>query len=98
MALSIAEREKEGIVILNLKGRITVGEEVADFRAKMDSINEAGRERVILNLAEIEYIDSTGLGSLVICFTRMQRSGGILKLLNLSRCQVSRSYNWWPAF
>jgi anti-sigma B factor antagonist len=88
MGLSISEREKEDILILDLKGRLTVGEEVAAFRDKMDSTIEAGRARVILNLADVEYIDSTGLGSLVICFTRMQRTGGTLKLLNLNRRNI----------
>jgi anti-anti-sigma factor len=44
--------------------------------------------KMILNLKEVEYIDSTGLGSLVICFTRMQKAGGVMKLLNLNRRNI----------
>jgi anti-sigma B factor antagonist len=88
MALSIATREKESICILDLKGRLTVGEEVAYFREEIGSALETENKKMILNLADVDYIDSTGLGSLVICFTRMQRSGGVMKLLNLNRRNI----------
>jgi anti-sigma B factor antagonist len=88
MALSIKTREKEGIPILDLRGRLTVGEEVATFRETLSAQIEGGQTRLILNLEDVEYIDSTGLGSLVICFTRMQRAGGVMKLLNLNRRNI----------
>ncbi len=88
MALTIQEREREGICLLDLKGRLTVGEEVAQLRETLKSTNAAGHDRIILNLAQIDYIDSTGLGTLVICFTSMQKAGGSLKLLNLSRRNI----------
>jgi len=88
MALSITSREKESVTILDLKGRITVGEEVAHVRGAISSALEAGSKQIILNLEHVDYIDSTGLGSLVICFTRMQRGGGVMKLLNLNRRNI----------
>ena len=88
MALTITAREKEGITIFDLKGRLTVGEEVASFRDKIASAMEGEKKQIILNLDHVEYIDSTGLGSLVICFTRMQRAGGALKLLKLNRRNI----------
>lgn len=88
MALSITTREIEGIQIFDLKGRLTVGEEVADFRGKLRSLIEEGHKKIILDLADIDYIDSTGLGSLVVCFTRVQRAGGEMKLLNLNRRNI----------
>lgn len=88
MALSITAREKEGILILDLKGRLTVGEEVAGFREKLQELLGEGHKKIILNLADVDYIDSTGLGSLVICFTRVQKAGGELKLLNLNRRNI----------
>ena len=88
MALTITTRDKEGIGILDLKGRLTVGEEVAYFREQIAAAMEAENKRLIVNLDDVEYIDSTGLGSLVICFTRMQRAGGTMKLLNLNRRNI----------
>lgn len=88
MSLIIQEREREGIHLLDLKGRLTVGEEVAQLRETLKTLNAAGHDRIILNLAQVDYIDSTGLGTLVICFTSMQKAGGSLKLLNLSRRNI----------
>jgi len=88
MALTITPREREGVRLLDLKGRLTVGEDVAVLREKLRAESAAGQNRIILNLREVDYIDSTGLGSLVICFTSMQKAGGSLKLLNLNRRNV----------
>jgi anti-sigma B factor antagonist len=88
MALIIREREKEGVRILDLKGRLTVGDEVALLRERLRAEAEAGRRQIILNLEEVDYIDSTGLGSLVICYTSLQKAGGALKLLNLNRRNI----------
>ena len=88
MSLTIRDREKEGVLVLDLKGRLTVGEEVAQLRERLRAESDAGRQRIILNLDDVDYIDSTGLGTLVICFTTMQKAGGGLKLLNLSRRNI----------
>ncbi len=88
MALTIAAREKEGILLLDLKGRLTAGEEVARLRDRLTKELEAGHKNLILNMDEVDYIDSTGLGTLVICFTRFQKGGGSLKLLNLNRRNI----------
>lgn len=80
--LDIHSREKEGITILDLKGRLTVGPPSGQTR---ESINNAGTNKIILNLDEVDYIDSTGLGTLVICFTSLQKAGGSLKLLKLNK-------------
>jgi anti-sigma B factor antagonist len=88
MALEITEREREGVHIVDLEGRITVGPEVGAIREKVQELAAQGIQRLILNLAEIEYIDSTGLGGLVICYTTMKKAGGTLKLLNLNRRNI----------
>ncbi len=85
MSLEIQQREREGIVILDLKGRLTVGGEVATFRDRVQKLVNSGRTSIILNLQDVDYIDSTGLGALVMSFTSLQRAGGKIKLLNLSR-------------
>jgi anti-sigma B factor antagonist len=88
MALEIQTREREGIAILDLKGRITVGPEATALREKVSELSAAGKRNVILNLEGIDYIDSTGLGALVMCATSLRKSGGALKLLNLNRRNI----------
>jgi anti-sigma B factor antagonist len=85
MSLEIRHREREGIVVLHLSGRITVGQEAASLREAVRSHAEAGRKNVILRLDEVDYIDSTGLGALVICATSLRKQGGNLKLVNLNK-------------
>lgn len=88
MGLDIQEREREGIVILKLHGRITVGPEASGLRDRISALNAAGTRNVVLDLAEVDYIDSTGLGALVICATSLRKSGGNVKLLNLNRRNI----------
>jgi anti-sigma B factor antagonist len=88
MALDISEREREGILILDLGGRLIVGEPVASLREKIRELVDSGKVNVILNLENVDYIDSTGLGGLVISFTTVKKAGGALKILNLSKRNV----------
>ncbi|MGE5644565.1 MAG: STAS domain-containing protein [Acidobacteriota bacterium] len=88
MALEIAQRAREGITILDLKGRLTVGDAAGALRDKLREFTSAGTRNVILNLAALEYIDSTGLGALVVGFTSMRKLGGKLKLENLNRRNI----------
>ena len=76
MSLEITEREREGIKILDLKGRLTVGPAAGQLRETISRIQAAGCLQIVLNLAEVDYIDSTGLGTLVICFTSLQKPRG----------------------
>jgi anti-sigma B factor antagonist len=88
MALEIQQREREGIVILDVKGRVTVGQEATTLRDKITELNHAGARNVVLNLEGVDYIDSTGLGALVICATSLRKNGGAMKLLNVSRRNI----------
>jgi len=88
MSLEITRREIEGVVLLDLDGRLTVGQETGLLRETILELAGSGVAKVILNLDKVEYIDSTGLGGLVICFTTLKRAGGALKLLNLNRRNV----------
>ena len=88
MALDIQQREREGILILDFKGRLTVGREATAFRDKITELNQAGTKNLVLNLAGVDFIDSTGLGALVMCNTTLRRSGGTIKLLNLNRRNI----------
>ena len=85
MSLEISEREREGITILDLKGRLTVGQGATVLRDTINGLMAAGKNRIVGNLQQVDYIDSTGLGTLVICFTSLQKAGGSLKLTNLNR-------------
>jgi len=84
MSSSIKTREKEGILILDMEGPFVAGEPAAAFRDKVREALAAGKRNLILNLAGVDYIDSTGLGEMVFCFTTLQKKGGRLALLNLN--------------
>jgi len=88
MSLDIQQREREGVTILDLKGRITVGPEASVLREKINSLVKAGVKNVILNLEGVDYIDSTGLGALVVSHTSLKRNGGAVKLLNLNKRNI----------
>lgn len=86
--LDIHKRDREGITILDLKGRLVVGEPSVRLRETMTGETNQGVRRIILNLEGVEYIDSTGLGSMVICFTTLQKAGGAMKLMKLNRRNI----------
>jgi anti-sigma B factor antagonist len=88
MSLDIQQREREGIIILDLKGRLVVGEAIASLRERIRELSESGKNNVILNLDGVDYIDSTGLGGLVISFTTLKKAGGALKQLNLNKRNI----------
>jgi anti-sigma B factor antagonist len=88
MSLEIEQRKNEGIVVLDLKGRITVGPGAAALREKVSAQNAAGVRNLVLELSGVDYIDSTGLGALVMCATTMRRNGGNIKLVNLNRRNI----------
>ncbi len=85
MSIEIQQTEREGITVVHLNGRLTVGPEVATFRERMQKLFDSGARSVILDLKDVDYIDSTGLGALVMSYTSQQKVGGKVKLLNLSR-------------
>jgi anti-sigma B factor antagonist len=86
--MEIQEREREGIVILDLTGELTVGGPASVLREKLRQLAEANRNKIILNLAKVDFIDSTGLGAMVVGYTTLQKAGGRLVLLNLNRRQL----------
>jgi anti-sigma B factor antagonist len=88
MSLEIHERDREGVLIVDLNGRLTVGDECSKFRERMNKVIASGARNIILNLAQVDYVDSTGLGALVMYYTTLQREGGKVKLLNLTRRSI----------
>ena len=87
MALDIAESVREGVVILTLKGRLSLGESNL-VRERITQLSAAGKHNVVVDLGGVDYIDSTGLGILVICFTSLKKLGGALKLVNPNKRNV----------
>ncbi len=85
--LDIQSREKEGVTIFDLDGKLTVGG-ASDLREKVSAQTTAGHLQQILNLKAVDYIDSTGLGTMVLCYMSVQKAGGALKLVNLNRRNI----------
>lgn len=85
MALEVQEREVEGITVLDLRGRLVVGPEATDLRRKFTQLLDQDKKNTILNLKQVDYIDSTGLGTLVIGHSINEKTGGSMKLLNVSK-------------
>jgi len=85
--LDIQSRQKEGIAVLDLNGRLAVGA-ASGLREKVNEEMAQGRNSIILNLKDVDFIDSTGLGTMVICYTTLQKAGGNLKLLHLNRRNI----------
>ncbi len=83
--LTIKQRDAEGITILDLSGRITIGQGSAQFRETIRQLMEQGRNRLLLNFADVSYVDSSGIGELVSAYTTLNNQGGQLKLLNLPK-------------
>jgi anti-sigma B factor antagonist len=88
MPLDIQSREHENIIVLNLKGRITVGPEATALREKVAALTAGGSRNLVLNLEQVDFIDSTGLGALVIAASTLRKAGGNVKLLNLNRRNI----------
>jgi anti-sigma B factor antagonist len=83
--MQIAERDTGAVTVLDLSGKITLGEGDALLKDKLHSLLHQGKKNVILNLGEVQYVDSAGLGALVSAYTTMTREGGNLKLVNVTR-------------
>ena len=82
--MKIEKRKKGDVVILDLKGKILIGEGIDVLR---DSINNTINEqetKVLLNFAEVPYLDSTGLGEVVRSYTSIKKAGGVVKIVNLT--------------
>ena len=83
--MQIDERVVGEVTILDLKGKITLGEGDEALKDKINSLIHQNRKRILLNLGEVPYIDSAGLGEIVRTYTTVSRQGGQLKLVNLTK-------------
>jgi anti-sigma B factor antagonist len=85
MSMTLKRRRIDDVVILDLSGRITIGEGTLVLRSEIQKLLDAGDTKFLLNLADVDYIDSSGLGELVSSFTTVRNKNGQLKLLSLTR-------------
>jgi anti-sigma B factor antagonist len=85
LAMQIAERDTGAVTVLDLSGKITLGEGDTLLKDKLHSLLHQGKKDVLLNLGEVQYVDSAGLGALVSAYTTMTREGGNLKLMHLTK-------------
>jgi anti-sigma B factor antagonist len=85
MSLKITTNEVEGVSLVGLNGRIILGEESNALREKLKSLIAAGKQKIVLNMAEVEYIDSSGLGALVAAHLSAKNAGASLRLCNLGK-------------
>ena len=83
--MQIEERVVNDVTILDLKGKITLGEGDEALREKINNLISQNKKRILLNLADVPYIDSAGLGEVVRTYTTVSRQGGQLKLVNLTK-------------
>lgn len=83
--MKIVEREVEGVTILDVQGKILIGEGDDALRDAVARLVDGGKTKILLNLAEVPYVDSAGLGEIVRCYTTVSKKGGRLKLINLTK-------------
>ena len=103
MALSIATRQLDGVTILDMSGRITLGEGSVQLRDSVRDLISKGVKHILLNLGDVNYIDSSGLGELVSAFTTGKNQAADVKLLNLTKkvkdvLQVTKLYTVFDIF
>ena len=85
MSMKFTSREVDGITILDLSGKIVLGEGSVTIRDAVRDVLAKGSNKILLNLADINYIDSSGIGELVSALTAVKNAGGSLKLLQLTK-------------
>jgi anti-sigma B factor antagonist len=83
--LNISERQAGDVTVLDLSGKITIGEGSVSLRSAIRRLIEEGKKKILLNLGQVSYVDSSGIGELVSSFTTINREGGQLKIVNLTQ-------------
>ncbi len=85
MSMKASTRQVDGVTIVDLSGRITLGEGSVVLRDTIKDLLGKGQKKILLNLGDVSYIDSSGIGELVSAFTSVRNQGGELKLLHLTK-------------
>ena len=103
MSAKLTVRQVGDVTVLDAAGRITLGEGASTFREKIRELISGGKKKILLNLGEVSYIDSSGIGEMVSGFTSVTNNGGQLKLVGLSKrvkdlLQITKLYTVFEAF
>ena len=103
MSVKLTTRQVGDVTVVDAVGRITLGEGASTFRDSIRDLVASGNKKLLLNLAEISYIDSSGIGELVSGFTTVANQGGTVKLLNLTKrvqdlLQITKLYTVFEVF
>ncbi len=103
MDLKLRTREEKDITVIDLSGRLTMGEPCKAIRDEIHDEIGHGARKILLNLGEVTYIDSAGLGELTSAYTSVKNRGGALKLLNLTKrvhdlLQITKLYTVFEVF
>jgi anti-sigma B factor antagonist len=85
VSMKISTRQVDGVTVVDCSGRITLGEGSVTLRESIAQLLGQNQKKILLNLADVNYIDSSGIGELVSAFTTVRKQGGDLKLLNLTK-------------
>jgi anti-sigma B factor antagonist len=83
--MQIAERDNGAVTVLDLSGKITLGEDGNLLKDKLQSLLHQNKKNILVNLAQVSYVDSAGLGAIVSAYTTVTREGGTLKLANVTK-------------
>lgn len=103
MSVKLTTRQVGDVTVIDAVGRITLGEGASTFRDTLRDLAASGHKKMLLNLAEVTYIDSSGIGELVSGFTTVANHGGTVKLLNLAKrvkdlLQITKLYTVFEVF
>lgn len=103
MSVKLTTRQVGDVTVVDAVGRITLGEGASTFRDTIRDLASSGHKKILLNLAEVSYIDSSGIGEMVSGFTTVANQGGVVKLLNLTKrvkdlLQITKLYTVFEVF
>jgi anti-sigma B factor antagonist len=103
LSVKLASRHVGDVTVIDAIGRITLGEEASAFRDTLRDVAASGSKKLLLNMSDVSYIDSSGIGEMVSGFTNFSRDGGQLKLVGLSKrvkdlLQITKLYTVFEVF
>jgi anti-sigma B factor antagonist len=103
MSVKLTSRQVGDVTVIDAAGRITLGEGASAFRDMIRDLSAKGNKKMLLNLSEVSYIDSSGIGELVSGFTTVTNHGGVLKLVGLNKrvkdlLQITKLYTVFEAY
>ena len=103
MSVKLTTRQVGDVTVIDAVGRITLGDGASTFRDTIRDLAGKGQKKLLLNLAEVSYIDSSGIGEMVSGFTTVNNQGGQMKLLNLTKrvkdlLQITKLYTVFEVF